>query len=146
MHCTLNGIPAAHILPESELARIRTEALPKTVLPRSRVLEENEFYEAAHRDAAQEGQSEVPPLEHDDRGNHFVAFVKRMDGHHWELEGSRKGPLDRSILAEDEDMLSDNALNAGLRRVMEINKGDVGGDLCFSCTVLAPTSDNGDFS
>ena len=142
LHCALNGASAAHILPESELARIRAEALPKTMLPRARVLEENEFYEAAHRDAAQEGQSEVPPLEHDGRGNHFVAFVKGMDDHLWELEGTRKGPLDRGILAENEDMLSDSALNAGLRRVMEINnlEGAVGGDLRFSCTVLAPIS------
>ncbi len=144
LHCALNGAPSAHILPGSELERIRAEALPKTMLPRARVLEENEFYEAAHRDAAQEGQSEVPPLEHDDRGNHFVAFVKGTDGHLWELEGSRMGPLDRGILAENEDMLSDNALNAGLRRVMDINKleGDVGGDLRFSCTVLAPASES----
>ncbi|KJA22710.1 hypothetical protein HYPSUDRAFT_54802 [Hypholoma sublateritium FD-334 SS-4] len=136
LHCVLNGTPAAHILPDSELARIRKDALPKTMVPRARVLEESEFYEAAHRDAAQQGQSDVPPVEH----NHFVAFVKGTDGHLWELEGSRKGPLDRCILAENEDMLSEKALNAGLRRVMEIEKNDEGGDLLFSCIVLAPAT------
>ena len=139
LHCALNGAPAAHILPGSKLERIRAEALPKTMLPRARVLEESEFYEAAHRDAAHQGQSDLPPTEFDDTGNHFVAFVKGTDGHLWELEGSRKGPLDRGILAENEDVLSEKALNVGVRRVMEINKGDEGGgDLRFSCIVLAP--------
>ncbi len=97
------------------------------------------FYEAAHRDAAHQGQSDLPPTEFDDTGNHFVAFVKGTDGHLWELEGSRKGPLDRGILAENEDVLSEKALNVGVRRVMEINKGDEGGgDMRFSCIVLAP--------
>ena len=76
---------------------------------------------------------------HDDRGNHFVASVKGTDGHLLQLEGPRKGPLDRGILAENEDVLSEKALNVGVRRVMEINKGDEGGDdLRFSCIVLAP--------
>ena len=109
------------------------------MLPRARVLEESEFYEAAHRDAAHQGQSDLPPTEFDDTGNHFVAFVKGTDGHLWELEGSRKGPLDRGILAENEDVLSEKALNVGVRRIMKINKGDEGGgDMRFSCIVLAP--------
>jgi ubiquitin carboxyl-terminal hydrolase L3 len=147
LHCLLN-LPAetraACIGPDTELARIRAAALPKTMRDRARVLEESAAFEAAHERAAHEraaqlGQSAVPSHEAGHHlGNHFVAFVKGADGRLWELEGARTGPLDRGVLAADEDVLSERALDLGLRRVMEIGKADAGGDLRFSCTVLGP--------
>ncbi|KAF9474502.1 ubiquitin C-terminal hydrolase L3 [Pholiota conissans] len=143
LHCLLNvsGENAAHILPGSELARIRAEALPKHRLERAKVLEDSQVLEDAHQRAAKLGQTVAPSEEEGHRlGNHFVAFVKGRDGHLYELEGSRKGPLDRGALADDEDVLSERALDLGLRRVMEIEKNDAGGDLRFSCIVLGPAA------
>lgn len=142
LHCLLNlprDAEAAYILPGTELARIRAEALPKTMLDRARVLEESQAFETAHARAARLGQSAAPSSAEAERlGNHFVAFVKGADGRLWELEGGRKGPLERGVLAADEDVLSERALDLGLRRVMEVGKADAGGDLRFSCTVLGP--------
>ncbi|KAF8193789.1 ubiquitin carboxyl-terminal hydrolase-like protein isozyme L3 [Pholiota molesta] len=142
LHCLLNlpeEVRAACIAPETELARIRAAALPKTTRDRARVLEDSAAFEAAHERAVQLGQSAVPTYEEGyHMGNHFVAFLKGADGRLWELEGSRTGPLERGLLAPDEDVLSERALELGLRRVMEIGKADAGGDLRFSCTALGP--------
>ena len=54
----------------------------------------------------------------EDSIHHFVAFVKCRDGNLWELEGSRKGPLNRGPLGEDDDAFSERAL----RRLIEIQR------------------------
>jgi len=72
---------------------------------------------------------------------HFVAFVKGDDGKLWELEGSRKGPLYRGTLADDEDVLSERGLALGLGRVIEMEKASGGGNLRFSCIALAGKSE-----
>ncbi len=73
-------------------------------------------------------------------GQHFIAFVKGRDGHLWELEGSRKRPLDRGALAEDKDLLSERALELGLKRLIEVQSSSEG-DLRFSCIALASRSE-----
>lgn len=71
-------------------------------------------------------------------GLHFVSFVKGDDGHLWELEGSRKSPIDRGALREEEDVLSPRALRMGLKRVIKLVQAAGIENLNFSCTVLAP--------
>jgi len=56
----------------------------------------------------------------------------------WELEGSRKGPLERGTLTDDEDVLSPRALDMGIKRIIKLNADGGGGEsLCFSCIALA---------
>jgi len=57
----------------------------------------------------------------------------------WELDGRRKGPLSRGQLAEDEDVLSQKALDLGPRKFLarEAENGD--GELRFSLITLAPS-------
>ncbi|PSN74553.1 cysteine proteinase [Corynespora cassiicola Philippines] len=138
VHCVLNSEAAARrINPGSTLDQIRRDALPRAMLERARVLEESEAFERAHQEAARLGDTEVPTKEEGHRlGQHFVAFVKAKDGHLWELEGARKGPLDRGLLAEDEDVLSPAALERGIGRLMRI-EAEKGGDLRFSAIALA---------
>lgn len=58
-------------------------------------------FELAHKSVEQAGDTLAKPAaEH--AGQRFVAFVK-ADGKLWELEGLRKGPLERGSLADDED-------------------------------------------
>jgi ubiquitin carboxyl-terminal hydrolase L3 len=66
--------------------------------------------------------------------------VKAKDGHLWELEGSRMGPLDRGVLESNEDVLSPAALEKGLGRLMKI-ESEKGGDLRFSAIALARSLD-----
>lgn len=138
VHCLLNSGAAAHIVPGSTLARIRDEALPKGMWERAKVLEESEAFETAHAEAVLLGDTAAPATSSEDRsGQHFVAFVKAGDGHLWELEGGRKGPLDRGVLGEGEDVLSAKAVEMGLGKLMSI-EAEKGGDLRFSAIALAP--------
>ncbi|KAF2266452.1 ubiquitin carboxyl-terminal hydrolase isozyme L4 [Lojkania enalia] len=134
VHCLLNGEASRYITPGSTLDQIRKDALPKTMFDRAKVLEESDAFEEAHQEAAVLG--DTLPETQDHLGQHFVAFVKGKDGHLWELEGARKGPLDRGPLGEDEDVLSAAAVERGLGRLMRI-ESENGGDLRFSATVLA---------
>lgn len=134
VHCLLNGEASKHITPGSTLDKIRTEALPKKMIERAKVLEDSDAFEKAHADAVVLG--DTPPEDGQHRGQHFVAFVKGKDGHLWELEGDRKGPLDRGLLEENEDVLSEKALEMGIGRLMRI-EGEKGGDLRFSAIALA---------
>lgn len=68
---------------------------------------------------------------------HYVCFVKTDDGTLWELDGRRKGPLDRGRLEPDEDVLSEKALTLGPRRFFEWG----GGDLRFNAVALARNMD-----
>ncbi|KAF2749923.1 cysteine proteinase [Sporormia fimetaria CBS 119925] len=138
IHCLLNNPEAAkHIAPGSTLDQIRQDALPKTMWERAKVLEESDAFETAHQEAAKLGDTPTP-LQGNKKhsGQHFVAFVKASDGHLWELEGDRKGPLDRGLLDEDEDVLSPKALEMGLGRLMRI-ESEACGDLRFSAIALA---------
>lgn len=68
---------------------------------------------------------------------HFVAFVKTAQNNLWELDGSRKGPLNRGKLDEEDDVLSEKALEMGVRKFLR----GAGEDLRFSLLALAPTLD-----
>lgn len=137
VHCLLNSAASAHITPGSTLDQIRKDALPKTMWERAKVLEDSAAFEKAHQEAALLGDTKTPTKREDEHtGQHFVAFVKAKDGHLWELEGSRKGPLDRGLLGENEDLLSAEAVEKGLGRLMRIET-EHGGDLRFSAIALA---------
>ncbi|RMZ70806.1 ubiquitin carboxyl-terminal hydrolase isozyme l3 [Pyrenophora seminiperda CCB06] len=136
VHCLFNTKASEHIRPESTLDQIRKDAIPKGIVERAKVLEASDAFEKAHRDAAVRGDTEEIPMGQN-TGHHFVAFVKAKDGHLWELEGNRKGPLDRGALGEDEDVLSPAALEKGIGRLMRI-ESEKGGDLRFSAIALAP--------
>ncbi|KAH8728215.1 hypothetical protein GQ44DRAFT_676460 [Phaeosphaeriaceae sp. PMI808] len=141
VHSLLNSDASAHIQSGSVLDQIRKDALPKAIWERAQVLEDSDEFEKAHAEAVQLGDTAAPtPISDEHAGQHFVAFVKAKDGHLWELEGSRKGPLDRGVLEDDEDVLSPSALDKGLGRLMR-NESEKGGDLRFSAIALAKSLD-----
>jgi ubiquitin carboxyl-terminal hydrolase L3 len=103
------------------------------------LLEDSHALETAHQQAAAGGDTSAPSAE--DRVDlHFVCFVKGSDGHLWELDGRRKGPLDRGVLGEGEDVLSVKALDLGPRTFMK-REESAGGDLRFSLIALVPNMD-----
>lgn len=139
LHAAINGPAAKFILPGSDLDKIRREAIPLKMQERAQLLYDSQPFEDAHASVANIGDTEPPQLGlgvH--AGQHFVTFVKADDGHLWELEGSRKGPIDRGALADDEDVLSPRALELGLKRVIKLVQDAGIDDMRFSCTVLAP--------
>lgn len=140
LHAAINGPAAKLILSGSPLEKIRRDAIPLKMPERAQILYDCQPFEDAHASVANIGDTAPPQDLGAHAGQHFVTFVKADDGHLWELEGSRKGPIDRGALAEDEDVLSPRALELGLKRVIKLVQDAGIDDLRFSCTVLAPTA------
>ena len=111
--------------------------------PRSRtkVLETSPDLATAHASAAAQGDTAAPPAE-DKVDLHFVAFVKSAEGNLWELDGRRKGPLNRGKLPEGEDALGETALAIGPKNFIRSEENASGGaELRFSILALGPSMD-----
>lgn len=140
LHCTTNSPAAELIEADSDLDKFRKAILPLKPKERGQFVHDSEILEKAHAAAAQTGDTSAPPLG-EDPGHAFIAFVKGKDNHLYELNGCRGGPVDRGVLSDEDDVLSDKALALGplpyLKREEEAGNGVVN----FSCTVLAPSLD-----
>ncbi|KAK4111772.1 cysteine proteinase [Canariomyces notabilis] len=139
LHCAINGAAAKFILPGSTLEHLRNDAMPLARAERAQLLHDSEAFEEAHRSVAPMGDTAEPVsgTPHAHRGQHFVAYVK-ANGHLWELEGCRDGPLDRGELGPEDDVLSPKALALGLKRIVNLVADSGVEDLRFSCIALAP--------
>ncbi|KAL6233661.1 hypothetical protein BDW75DRAFT_214488, partial [Aspergillus navahoensis] len=135
LHAVSNGETRKHILPGSDLENLLKEAEGLDPSRRADLLYESKALESAHADAAKLGDTKAPGAE-DDVDLHFVAFVKGEDGRLWELDGRRKGPLERGLLGDEEDALSERALELGVRRFLDIEAKGGNPDLRFSLVSL----------
>jgi ubiquitin carboxyl-terminal hydrolase L3 len=125
------------VIEGSWLDRIRKEAIDLGMNERAKLLYDSKELEDAHQGVAEIGDSKMPSLDAEGHtGQHFVGFVKE-GGKLWELEGGRRGPLERGELGEDEDVLSPRAIELGIGGVIELERASGGGDLRFSCIALA---------
>ncbi|KAH9881993.1 hypothetical protein J1614_001164 [Plenodomus biglobosus] len=140
LHGVSNGTARSHIEPDSSLAKLLKEAIPLKPLERADLLYESEALESAHQDAATGGDTSAPAAE-DHVDLHYVCFVKSAKNSLWELDGRRKGPLNRGQLAADEDVLSERALDLGVRSFLKRESEAGGGDLRFSLVTLAEALD-----
>lgn len=137
LHSTSNGAARARIGPDSDLDILIKNALPLTPLERATLLEDTPALEKAHAAAAQTGDTAAPGAE-DNVDLHFVCFVKsERNGHLYEMDGRRKGPLDRGELGEGEDVLNERALEKGVRAFLKREESVGGGELRFSLIALA---------
>lgn len=140
LHCVSNGVPGDMIVPGSQLSDFLDKARPLGMTDRAKLLHDDEAMYEASESVARNGDSEVLVPGSEGDINHFVALVKGSDGNLWELEGARKGPLKRGKLGEDEDALSERALDLGIRRLVEMQRRE-GVDLPFSCIALAASGE-----
>lgn len=120
----------------SDLDSLVKEAIPLAPIERADLLYNSQALESAHQSAASQGQSNAPDAT-DDVDLHYVCFVKDEKNHLWEMDGRRKGPLNRGQLAEDEDVLSEKALDLGPRKFLQRELAN--GELRFSLITLAPS-------
>jgi ubiquitin carboxyl-terminal hydrolase L3 len=114
-----------YIRPGSLLDDLLTEAIPLELTARAAVLYNSAALEDAHAAAARLGDT-LTPNDLDAEFYHFITFVKADDGHLWELNGGMKGPVDRGLLGEDEDALSEKALDLGVRSILRHAQGEAG--------------------
>lgn len=135
LHGACNGAAAKTIVPGSDLAEFYEKAIPLEPAKRAELVYDSRPLEKAHASAAATGDTAAPAAS-DNVDLHFVCFVRGNDGHMWEMDGRRKGPLDRGALKEGNDMLSEEALERGVRKFMERET-----DPRFSLVALAPGFD-----
>lgn len=133
LHGVSNGGAKKYITPRSALDQLLKQVVPLFPTERAEVLYRSQELEAAHGAAAELG--DTPQMTEEEVGNHYICFVKADDGHLWELNGGMKGPVDRGALTEDEDALSERALQLGVRSFMR-HAGSQ--DLDFSMVAIAP--------
>jgi len=137
LHGVMNGEAAEYIQPESVLQRMRKDVVPLRPVDRAKLIYDSEALERAHAEAAQTGDTVAPDAMAYEDGHAFIAYVKGKDGRLYELEGRRKGPIDRGMLGK-EDVLSERALDMGPGRYVErVSQGSKG--LQFSCIALGPS-------
>lgn len=137
LHSVSNGAARGRIDGGSALDILIKDAVPLTPMERATLLEESDSLANAHAAAAQTGDTAAPDA-NDDVDLHFVCFVKsEKDGHLYEMDGRRKGPLDRGELPEDEDVLGEKALERGVRSFLKRESEAGGGELRFSLIALA---------
>jgi ubiquitin carboxyl-terminal hydrolase L3 len=123
---------------DSDLYKLIKDATPLGPIERADLLYNSKALEHAHQGAASQGQSDAPNAD-DDVDLHFVCFVKDEKNHLWEMDGRRKGPLDRGQLGAEEDVLSENALDLGPRKFIQREIETSDGELRFSLITLAPS-------
>jgi ubiquitin carboxyl-terminal hydrolase L3 len=115
------------------------DAVPLTPIERADLLYNSQALESAHQGAASQGQSNRPDAE-DDIDLHYVCFTKDANNDLWEMDGRRKGPINRGHLGE-EDVLSEKALDLGARPFFKREAAAGAGEMRFSLVTLAPSMD-----
>ncbi|KAL6714183.1 hypothetical protein ACLMJK_008678 [Lecanora helva] len=133
LHALANGHARTQLKSDSVMMELIGQGTPLDPQARSQLLYDSPDVEAAHMAAARMGDTVVPSSE-DPNGFHFITFVKGGDGGLWELNGGMKGPVCRGVLGEGEDVLSERALEWGVKGFLkEAGSAEVG----FSLVALA---------
>ncbi|KAK5732896.1 hypothetical protein LTR17_010169 [Elasticomyces elasticus] len=124
LHSVMNGTAKQFIEPGTTLDHLLKASTPLRPLPRADVLYNSDELERAHMSVATKGDS-VAPQAIEPNGYHFISFVMGKDDHLYELEGSWDGPIDRGVMEPDEGLLSEKALEAGIRRFVKAAEGNM---------------------
>ena len=111
-------------------------AIPLAPAERAKVLEDSEALESAYRTVALQGDSVAPENAEDEVDYHYVCFVKSSkNGHIYELDGDRKGPIDHGSAGPDDDSV-DVLDHAGLTIIRSFLEREKGVNIGFSLLAL----------
>lgn len=105
---------------------------------RAKLIETDGSLATAHASAAAGGDTAAPSAE-DKVDLHYVAFIVSEKNNLWELDGRRKGPLNRGKLGDGEDVLSETAVQLGPKRFLKREEEAGGGEMRFSILALGPS-------
>ncbi|KAF2239581.1 hypothetical protein EV356DRAFT_513875 [Viridothelium virens] len=109
LHSVTNGPARDSIETDTPLSSLLQQCIPLRQSERAEALEASRDVEDAHRKAAMQGQSSVPEDAAAEVDYHYICFVKSR-GRLYELDGDRKGPVDRGSLLAQEDLLGESGL------------------------------------
>jgi ubiquitin carboxyl-terminal hydrolase L3 len=132
LHAVANGDGRHRVTAASPLAQLLSDAVPLDTEARAQLLYDSEYLEKSHMAAALQG-STSPPDPSEPNGYHFICFVKH-NGRLWDLEGGWSGPVPRTELTTDEDVLCSKATKDGPGRYLDI--GREMGITDFSCVAV----------
>ncbi|KAJ7701925.1 ubiquitin C-terminal hydrolase L3 [Mycena rosella] len=134
LHAASNLEPE-FIDPESPLGDLLGACIDFDPTGRAAALEASATIAAAHLQAATQGATPVPNAE-DEVNFHYVCFVKSpLNGHLYEMDGDRNGPVDHDASLEgDRDLLS-----GGLKLVKSYLQN---GNPQYQLMALVPRCDN----
>jgi ubiquitin carboxyl-terminal hydrolase L3 len=115
------------------LAKLLRESVDLPPGARAQVLEDSAELEKAHTTVALKGDSAVPESAEAEVEFHYICWVQsQKDGHVYELDGDRKGPIDTGfVLSEGEDLLCEKGLGPVRKYISEAD-----GNLNFSLLAL----------
>ncbi|KAJ8060227.1 hypothetical protein OCU04_010571 [Sclerotinia nivalis] len=139
LHAVSNGAAKGFVGKDTPLGKLIKDAIPLGAIDRADLLYNSQALESAHQSAATQGQSSTPDAE-DNIDLHYVCFVKDEKNNLWEMDGRRRGPLELGSLGADEDVLSEKALDWGVRKFLK-REEENGAELRFSLIALAPSLD-----
>ncbi|ODV88210.1 hypothetical protein CANARDRAFT_5509 [[Candida] arabinofermentans NRRL YB-2248] len=87
---------------------------------------------------SKQGQTEAPPAEAD-TDLHFICFTKGKNGHIFELDGRRNGPVDLGLSTGDADVLDSDIVTDRIKLYMDLAAG--ANELNFAMMGLGPSFD-----
>lgn len=105
LHALANTEATASIRKDSPLDSLLQKARPLAPRERADLLTKSKELESVHAQTASAGQS-AAPQDLDDVLLHFVCFIRDQDGNLVELDGGRKGPLNRGKVSSQDQLLS----------------------------------------
>ncbi|KAK0386896.1 hypothetical protein NLU13_5209 [Sarocladium strictum] len=141
LHALSNGIGRSFLEPGSWLANLLATSRYMSPMERASLVEDSAQLEVAYAEVAVQGESCQPERAEDDVDFHYICLVRSpKNGHLYELDGDRKGPIDRGdVLLPEEDLLGQGALQV-VREYFENGEDGIG----FSLMALVAKEDAAD--
>ncbi|CCF35767.1 ubiquitin carboxyl-terminal hydrolase, family 1 [Colletotrichum higginsianum] len=137
LHALANGRAKDFLRPGSLLDNLLSITAPMDPAQAALVLEGSQELEDAYASIATKGDTAAPASAEDDVNFHYICFVKSPDtGHLYELDGDRKGPVDRGI-PDEEERVDLGAKSLDLVRQFIARGGD---NIGFNLMALADSS------
>ncbi|KAF4845039.1 Ubiquitin carboxyl-terminal hydrolase isozyme L3 [Colletotrichum siamense] len=103
LHALANGRAKDFLRPGSLLDNLLSITAPMDPAQAAMALEASTELEDAYSSIATKGDTAAPASAEDEVDFHYICFVKSPDtGHLYELDGDRKGPVDRGVPDEEQ--------------------------------------------
>ncbi|KAH3670970.1 hypothetical protein OGAPHI_000681 [Ogataea philodendri] len=145
--CGLYGLLHAlcNLPPELRVGQSRIEDFVTALKSLPNVTNSNHFEEksklvkdlslALYQTFSKQGQTEAPSAD-EDVNLHFICFTKGTDGHYYELDGRRNGPVDLGPAEEQTDPVSSPTVIHRVQKYMSL--ADEDNSLHFAMMGLGP--------
>ena len=136
----LSNLPSDLIISNLTLSNLKSrifeggESLSENEV--AKLVEELESQIKLDENFGQKGQTEAPPADAQIE-LHFITFVKGKDGHLYELDGRRKGPVDLGKSTDDVHILNDEHLTKKIQ--FYIDNADDANKHNFAIMAIGPS-------